>query len=340
MADSALGWAVRLANRRNIPVAVFFPMSASMFSLFLNFHLLQHNGDFPVVLTERGNERVEYLPGLSPTRLVDLLGPTGGTYDFFLQTILDAFSLLPKAQYLILSTLYELELQAVDAIRAALSMPVFTVGGALQLGADNAADQEDYLRWLDQQPEGSVLYVSMGSHLSVSAGQMDEILSGLLESGVRFMLVARTEPAAQLRNGGCGERGLVVRWCDQPRVLSHGSVGGFWSHCGWNSVKEGVRAGVPFLTFPLMADQFLNSKLIVEDWRVGERVREDIIVNDGNALVTRHEIATKVKRFMDREEAKSMEMRARAKELQKTVRNGVSEGDMSSFAKDILKHVQ
>ena len=91
----------------------------------------------------------------------------------------------------------------------------------------------DYLNWLDHQPSMSVLYISLGSFLSVSCTQMNEIVTALNTSGVCYLWVVRGE-VSWLKEK-CGDRGLVVPWCDQLKVLSHPSVGGFWSHCGWNS---------------------------------------------------------------------------------------------------------
>lgn len=50
VADTFLPWAIRVGNRRNVPAASFWPMPASVFSVFQHFHLLAENGHFPVDL--------------------------------------------------------------------------------------------------------------------------------------------------------------------------------------------------------------------------------------------------------------------------------------------------
>ena len=63
-------------------------------------------------------------------------------------------------------------------------------------------------QWLNSQPKGSVLYVSMGSFLSVSSSQLNEILAGVHDSGVRFLWVSRGETT--LFKDGCAILLLVV----------------------------------------------------------------------------------------------------------------------------------
>lgn len=109
--------------------------------------------------------------------------------------------------------------------------------------------------------------------------QASAVAAALEESGVRFVWTAKEGgPATSAVPDGFEERtrgrGLVIRgWAPQARVLSHGSVGSFLTHCGWNSVLEAVAAGVTMLMWPMEADQFYNANLL-EGARVGRRVCE------------------------------------------------------------------
>ena len=74
----------------------------------------------------------------------------------------------------------------------------------------------NYLQWLDSQSMGSVLYISLGSFLSISSAQMDEIIVGLRNSDVQFLWMVRGEASWLKEN--CGDMGMVVPWCDQLKV--------------------------------------------------------------------------------------------------------------------------
>ncbi|CAK7330435.1 unnamed protein product [Dovyalis caffra] len=343
IADTYLDWVVRVGNRKNIPVASFWPMSATVFSVFHHFELLEQNGHFPVELSERGEERVDYIPGIPPTRLVDFPTVFQGSGRKTLSRALEAVSLVSKAQYLLFTSVYDLEAQVIDALKPKFPFPVYSVGPTIpyfELKDHSSVISSNhnvpaYIEWLNCQPKGSVLYVSMGSFLSVSSSQLDEIAAGIHNSGVRFLWVSRGETT--LFEDGCGNMGLVVPWCDQLRVLGHPAVGGFWTHCGWNSTLEAVFAGVPMLTSPIFWDQIPDSKIIVDDWKIGWRVKREV---GSENLVTREEIAKLVKSFMDAENSEAKELRKRAKELQETCSAAIAKGgssytNLDSFIRDI-----
>ena len=85
--------------------------------------------------------------------------------------------------------------------------------------------------------------------------------------------------------------GLVIAsWAPHIQILSHGSTGGFLSHCGWNSILVGVVYGVPFLAWPLYAEQDMNAVMLSEDLKLALRLKKN-----KNEIVGREEIAKGVK---------------------------------------------
>lgn len=80
---------------------------------------------------ERGYERADYIPGVSSTSLVDFPSFINGSNPYMLGRIVEVFSWVPKAQYLLFPSIYELEPQAIDAIKAGFSFPVYTVGPSI-----------------------------------------------------------------------------------------------------------------------------------------------------------------------------------------------------------------
>lgn len=327
--DTYLPWVVSLGIRRNIPVASFFPMSATVFSVFHHWDLLVQNGH-----TQKPNlsEVVTYLPGIAPIQVSDLPTPVYGEGKELMDEILKAISAVSKAQYLVFPSVYELEAAAIDALKEKLSIPILAIGPAIpSVSADGDKDSEDrVIQWLNAQTRSSVLYISQGSFLSVSGAQLDEITAGVQMSGVKYLWVSRAE-TARGKDGG-----LIVPWCDQFKVLCHPSVGGFWSHCGWNSSKEAACAGVPVLAFPIFWDQTTDGELIAAAWKMGVKVRRRRRrgEEDDGGLVRREEISELVRRFMDLEDEEMKEMRGKAKLIQETCRNAMEEGGSSRLNLD------
>ncbi|KAK6141868.1 hypothetical protein DH2020_024392 [Rehmannia glutinosa] len=348
ISDGVMPWAAEVAGRRNIPLAYLWVMSASVYALFYHFDLLVQKGHFPFDISANGDAIVDYIPGLSPIRLSDL--PSIIRDHEITPMYLKVMPNETKAKYLIFSCIYELESHVFEALKQNSAFSIYNIGPAslyfkakdfminstISTYTDNT---DDYMKWLDLQPPGSVLYVSLGSFLHVSKAQMDEIAIGLHKSGVRFLWVARRD-MSRLQEM-CGKRGRVVEWCDQLRVLCHPSVGGFWSHCGWNSTKEAVVAGVPVLASPILMDQLPNAKAVVENWRIGWRISKREL-NEEN-LVKGGEIANIVERFMNLDSPERKELTRNLRELQKICDGefaigGSFETNVDGFVRSILQH--
>ncbi|KAG9138541.1 hypothetical protein Leryth_012890 [Lithospermum erythrorhizon] len=339
IADSFMNWVIEFGARRNIMVASFWPMSAMVFTIFHHSHLLVQNGQYPLELSERGEELVDYIPGIPSIRLADIPTLFHIPDNSLLKLALNAISYVEMANFLLFPSIYELESSVIDALRQEFSFPVYTFGPLIpyfDMGKHNSKEDNEYLQWLDNQSPNSVLYVSLGSFLSVSEAQMDEIALGLRDSGVKYLWVARGD-TPKLREK-CGDTGIIVTWCEQLKVLCHGAIGGFWTHCGFSSTMESVFAGVPMLTLPILMDQTTNKKNVVQDWNIGLEVKRGEGVEK---LVSCKDISQLIKTLMDSEGKERKKMLKRAKELQQVSQEAISEqgsscNNLNAFLGDIL----
>ncbi|KAI3925567.1 hypothetical protein MKW98_001421 [Papaver atlanticum] len=352
IADFYLMWAISIGNKRNIPVVSFWPSTSFVFSVMYHADLLTKNGYSLANLSDCCDEVIDYIPGISPTRLADMpLLPSGNEPNF--NPKMAAFNMLEKVQCLLFVSFYELEPQVTDTLKAIFPFPIYTVGPSISYISTAIEQHHNIDEWLDFQPIGSVLYIAFGSTIPISGVHAEEIMSGIHKSGVRYLLVSRgVHLTSGVHEGGddkeicTNSRRLVVPWCDQLRVLCHSSIGGFLTHCGWNSVMESLYAGVPMLTFPISFDQIPNRKLIVDDLKVGMKVTKEF---GEKAVVKRDDVAKIVNKFMDiiedlaeedvNDEAK--EMRTRSSELKEMCRRALAKGgsydtNYNAFVKDIL----
>ncbi|KAM0914540.1 hypothetical protein ACQ4PT_011443 [Festuca glaucescens] len=208
--------------------------------------------------------------------------------------------------------------------RAWLVGPLFLAAGDILQREEQ--DPEGCLPWLDEQSE-PVVYVSFGTQVHVADEQLGELARGLVQSGHPFLWAVRSEtwsPPVDV-----GPHGRVVRgWVPQRSVLEHRAVGGFVSHCGWNSVMESLAAGKPMLAWPMMAEQPVNARHVADI--IGAGIRMDVA--GSSVVVDRSEVEKKVRRLMDAGGEEGRKMRVRAAWAQQAAKSAVSDGGTSHMA--------
>ncbi|XP_057479151.1 flavonol 3-O-glucosyltransferase UGT89B1-like [Actinidia eriantha] len=156
------------------------------------------------------------------------------------------------------------------------------VVGPTKRGGSSSVPTQEVISWLNSKGNNSLVYVCFGSGWTVTSQQVVVLLDALDRSGVHFILVVKESDVARdaslIPKGfedRVANRGFIIKgWAPQVAILRHLAVGAFVTHCGWNSVLEGLAAGVVMLTWPLGADQFTNAQLLVDQLGVAVRFCE------------------------------------------------------------------
>ncbi|XP_012065721.2 UDP-glycosyltransferase 88A1 [Jatropha curcas] len=332
----------------NIPAYFFYSACAGSLALTLYLPVIHQNNT-----TFKDRSAFLDVPGLPPIKLSDLPKPvldrSGDVYESFLDVAVG----LPKSSGIIINTFEFLESREVKAILDGLGLPkgnaispIYCVGPLIEtMNLTDGGHEIEYLTWLESQPSQSVIFLCFGSLGRFEKKQLREIAIGLERSGQRFLWVVRnppsnnqilalsTEPEPDLDSllpkgfvDRTRERGLVVKsWATQVAVLNHSSVGGFVTHCGWNSVLEAVCAGVPMVAWPLYAEQKINKVLLVEEMKIALP-----IIESENGFVTALEVEERVCELMGSEAGNSV--REKAIDMKIAAKAAVGEGGSSRVA--------
>ncbi|EPS60299.1 hypothetical protein M569_14508, partial [Genlisea aurea] len=257
--DGFQPWAAKLASEKGIP-AVFFSIAGS--SSITYFHHLYTHGDstgypFPAI----------FMP--SSAAITTKLPPIKGAEEGFLFGVYNI-----STDIVLVNSYRELEAKYLDYLSVLIKKKVVPTGPLISAtNVDDDNIQSDVMEWLQQKPQFSTLYVSFGSEYILPKDQLHELAQGLELAGVNFIWVLRfsslekeKSPEEALPEGFIGrtkDRGWIITdWAPQSRILAHRSVGGFVSHCGWNSLTEGVYFGVPIIAMPMSYEQPLSAKML------------------------------------------------------------------------------
>ncbi|KAL6634890.1 hypothetical protein ACP70R_027561 [Stipagrostis hirtigluma subsp. patula] len=328
--DVTMGWSFEVAKKLDIRVASFWPAAAACFAMNLMIPKLVKEG----LISDKGwperGETFELAPGMPPLQTTLLpwnkVGPPEGQPAMF-QAITRNNKLNDLAEVVVCNSFHEAEAGAFKLFPNILPIgPLFADPQFRKPVGHFLPEDERCVRWLDAQPDGSVVYVAFGSIAIFDHRQFEELAEGLELTGRPFLWVVRPDLTAGLSKAWLSGfqqrvagRGMIVSWCSQQQVLAHRAVACFVSHCGWNSTMEGVRNGVPFVCWPFFCDQYLDQSYITNVWRTGLAVSPDAC-----GIVTKEELRSKVERVVS-----DGEIRERARLFKDAARQCISKGGSS-----------
>ncbi|KAI4327559.1 hypothetical protein L6164_020004 [Bauhinia variegata] len=350
--------ALSIAEELKIPKFIYVASHAWFTSLLIYTTVLDRQVQGQYV----DQEEPFQIPGCSPVRPEDVFDPmldrNTREYQEYLRV---AFGML-KSDGLLLNSWEDVQHKDLESLRdpdllgGILKVPVYGIGPLVRPAESNSQDSNRNLfDWLDKQSFESVIFVSFGSGGTLSFEQTTEVAWGLELSQQRFIWVTRPPTAGRADSaffstgdGGSQQSdrddhhpsnflpegflsrtkniGVVVQqWAPQAALLSHPSVGGFLSHCGWNSTLESLTNGVPMIAWPLYAEQRMNATLLEEE--LGVAVRPKVLPT--KKVVERDETATMVKQIM---KLNNNPIRDRARLIQHSALKALSEAGSSFIA--------
>ncbi|KAK7315404.1 hypothetical protein VNO77_33950 [Canavalia gladiata] len=328
--DAFLPWVLDVAKKFGILGAAYFTQSCSTNNIY--FHAYKKFVELPPSKPEY------FLPGLPklvPGELPSFMYKYG-SYPGYFDVVVNQFGNIDKADWILANTFYELEKGVVDWM--VKFWPLKPIGPSVpSMFLDKRLkDDEDYgvsmynpnseacIKWLEDKPKGSVVYVAFGSFANLNEEQMEEMAWGLRDSGHYFIWAVRDSEQGKIpkKVKDTLEKGLLVAWCPQLEVLKHEALGCFLTHCGWNSTLESVCSGVPLIAMPLWTDQITNAKLISDVWKVGVKA-----VADEKEVVRRETIKHCIKEILETE--KGNEIKNNAIKWMNLAKNNFDEGGSS-----------
>ncbi|KAH9295603.1 hypothetical protein KI387_039191, partial [Taxus chinensis] len=328
-----------VANIHGVSLAVFNTALVSLFAIRYFSPALVSLGILPSDGIPKEDKIVKYLPSMPPLYSRDLPWLYGGEYLF--QKGIRMAEEIKQIKWMLFNSFYELEVPVVEELSKEVG--VYPIGPLIPFDFLDGhsrkttkvlpsfwTDEVECLEWLDKQHAQSVIYVSFGSFAALNEKQVEELAAGLEATRRPFLWVVRSDQMESSKTvfspvflERIRERGCIVSWAPQLRVLSHPAIVCFVTHCGWNSVQESITMGVPMLCWPYFGDQFLNRTYIVDVWKVGLALKTN---KDGQ--IDKGVFTKTVETLLDGE--RSVKIREEANKLKTIARNTMKEGGSSS----------
>ncbi|KAL2348683.1 hypothetical protein Fmac_002683 [Flemingia macrophylla] len=220
--------------------------------------------------------KVDCIPGMKNFRLKYMPGfiRTTDSNDIMVKFLTETAEKILRAFAVVSNTFNELECDVMNVLSSMLTH-IYPIGPFPLFLNQNS---QDHLASLE-----SVVYVNFGSMTVMPLEKFLESAWGLANSKRPFLWIIRPD----LVIGGSlilscefvnetSDRGKIASWSPQEQVLNHPSIGGFLTHCEWNSTIESIYAGVPMLFWPIAADQPTNCRYICNERGIGIEIDTNV----------------------------------------------------------------
>ncbi|XP_047332576.1 anthocyanidin 3-O-glucosyltransferase 2-like [Impatiens glandulifera] len=329
---------VDVANEFHVPSYIYFPPGAACLGMMNHMQSFRDKEQITNGLEFMNSDAQLDIPIFShpyPAKVLPLvmIDETNGC-----TALLGLTEKFKQSNGIVVNTFAEMESRVIRVISENEKIPqIYPVGPLLNHEKGAGGDEHDeIMQWLDGQPDSSVVFLCFGSMGMFGEGQVKEIAVALERSRHRFLWSLRmppslTVPIKEVLPEGFLERtrevGKLIGWAPQVEVLSHKAVGGFVSHCGWNSTLESLWCGVPMAAWPLYSEQQMNAFLLVKELELAVEVKMDYHMNFNGVedeIVAASVIESAITRLMD-----DKRMRKRVKDMSQKSREAVMEGGSS-----------
>ncbi|XP_073146098.1 UDP-glycosyltransferase 86A1-like isoform X3 [Henckelia pumila] len=289
--DTLYSWPETIANKYGLVNVSFWTQPALVFSLDYHFELLRENGHFPC--KDNMEEEINYIPGIESFNTRDLMPylKEAEMDKVSPKIIINSFRGVKKADFILHNTVYELEPTTLSALNK--NQPNYAIGPiSFSQNLAKTNPIRSHSFWPDSDCTEWLASKPPGSVLYVSFGSLVEV---------------------------------------SKQVLSNPCVGGFLTHCGWNSIQESMWCEVPMICYPLAYDQPTNRKLVVDVWKIGINLSDGVPIN-------RACVAQNVRKLMNASTSEGLRMEARKMKdiLRDANKNGGSSDlNFDQFVKDL-----
>ncbi|KEH16177.1 UDP-glucosyltransferase family protein [Medicago truncatula] len=335
VSDCYMSFTIQAAEEYALPILLYSPGSACSFLSVSHFRTLIDKGLIPLkddsyLTSGYLDNKVDCIPGMKNFRLKDLPDfiRTKDLNDFMVEFFIEAADQFHRASAIVFNTYNELESDVLNALHSMFP----------SLYSSNLWKEDTKcLEWLESKEPESVVYVNFGSITVMTPNQLLEFAWGLADSKKPFLWIIRPDLviggsfilSSEFENE-ISDRGLITSWCPQEQVLIHPSIGGFLTHCGWNSTTESICAGVPMLCWPFFGDQPTNCRFICNEWEIGLEIDMDVKRDEVEKLVNELTVGEKGKKMRQ----KAVELKKKAEE--NTRPGGRSYMNLDKVIKEVL----